>query len=661
MRLAGGVGINLTAADICIIFDSDWNPQNDVQAQARCHRIGQTKDVRIYRLVTSRSFEQEMFDRASKKLGLEQAVLGTFGQDNEDDKPTSKEMEQLLKKGAYALLEDENDEMGKEFCSDDIESILAKRTRTRVVEGTKTATWLNKSGMVVSKSKFTGDSSSATAGINVDDPLFWQKVMPDFVTPTIMMTKLNDLSKLTQGEAAGPGRGRKRRNLGDKEDGDGGDCNEEEKPIDDEDDIIRNGKKGSEFHLSRGQQKKANKFMSDVASMMDDIFEQAEDDNLPPADKAICQKLLLTISVKTRMFTPEQCNIAKIMLKRLEGDRRRRCRTSGDEPARFRSMIKEVDSKTIPVELLIRSSKKRRRSKKRKDNSDEEEENKEEENKEEDNKEEDNREEGDTEEGNIKEGNIDEEPNKKKQKKEFVIGEDGYLNHSDSEGDWSDVGDDLYERKQNRISTKEAKRRRAWASDKDLAAAAGRSWPSFPRSVVSKVLRDVLDKMLQYDQSKGGLFSVPVPREDFPEYFEQIEKPMDYGTMKKKLLNGEYRSAQAMQKDFILVMQNCLQFNAPDSEIVKEARQQALMRPDMLREAATKNNLFITEDGTILEVYDDEKKDQGKKMGIDKKKNGNKTPEKKQAPKKSKKKESGKNSKGTTRAKRVVVRSTINL
>merc|ERR1712083_649177 len=85
---AGGVGINLTAADTCIIFDSDWNPQNDVQAQARCHRIGQTKDVRIYRLVTSRTFEQEMFDRASKKLGLEQAVLGTFDKDNDDGKPT---------------------------------------------------------------------------------------------------------------------------------------------------------------------------------------------------------------------------------------------------------------------------------------------------------------------------------------------------------------------------------------------------------------------------------------------------------------------------------------------------------------------------------------------------------------------------------------------
>ena len=72
---AGGLGINLVAADTCIIYDSDWNPQNDLQAQARCHRIGQDKMVKIYRLITRNTYEREMFDRASLKLGLDKAVL----------------------------------------------------------------------------------------------------------------------------------------------------------------------------------------------------------------------------------------------------------------------------------------------------------------------------------------------------------------------------------------------------------------------------------------------------------------------------------------------------------------------------------------------------------------------------------------------------------
>ena len=72
---AGGVGINLTAADTVIIFDSDWNPQNDLQAQARCHRIGQTRNVKIYRLITVKTYERRMFERASQKQGLEQAVI----------------------------------------------------------------------------------------------------------------------------------------------------------------------------------------------------------------------------------------------------------------------------------------------------------------------------------------------------------------------------------------------------------------------------------------------------------------------------------------------------------------------------------------------------------------------------------------------------------
>ncbi|CAK6978493.1 lymphoid-specific helicase [Scomber scombrus] len=72
---AGGLGINLTAADTVIIFDSDWNPQADLQAQDRCHRIGQTKPVVVYRLVTANTIDQKILERASAKRKLEQMVI----------------------------------------------------------------------------------------------------------------------------------------------------------------------------------------------------------------------------------------------------------------------------------------------------------------------------------------------------------------------------------------------------------------------------------------------------------------------------------------------------------------------------------------------------------------------------------------------------------
>lgn len=72
---AGGLGINLTSARVVIIFDSDWNPQNDLQAIARAHRIGQTQEVKVYRFITKKTYEEQMFNRASKKLGMEQALF----------------------------------------------------------------------------------------------------------------------------------------------------------------------------------------------------------------------------------------------------------------------------------------------------------------------------------------------------------------------------------------------------------------------------------------------------------------------------------------------------------------------------------------------------------------------------------------------------------
>jgi len=59
---AGGMGLNLQTADTCILFDSDWNPQPDIQAMARIHRIGQTKTVHVYRLVTEGTVEERMIE-----------------------------------------------------------------------------------------------------------------------------------------------------------------------------------------------------------------------------------------------------------------------------------------------------------------------------------------------------------------------------------------------------------------------------------------------------------------------------------------------------------------------------------------------------------------------------------------------------------------------
>ncbi|XP_030628261.1 lymphoid-specific helicase [Chanos chanos] len=72
---AGGLGINLTAADTVIIFDSDWNPQSDLQAQDRCHRIGQTKPVVVYRLITANTIDEKILERASAKRKLEKMVI----------------------------------------------------------------------------------------------------------------------------------------------------------------------------------------------------------------------------------------------------------------------------------------------------------------------------------------------------------------------------------------------------------------------------------------------------------------------------------------------------------------------------------------------------------------------------------------------------------
>ncbi|KAK7753648.1 putative ATPase [Diatrype stigma] len=76
---AGGQGINLASADTVILFDSDWNPQQDLQAQDRCHRIGQTRPVVVYRIATKGTVEEELLLSADAKRRLEKLVIKKGG------------------------------------------------------------------------------------------------------------------------------------------------------------------------------------------------------------------------------------------------------------------------------------------------------------------------------------------------------------------------------------------------------------------------------------------------------------------------------------------------------------------------------------------------------------------------------------------------------
>ncbi|BDA46823.1 probable global transcription activator SNF2L1 [Coccomyxa sp. Obi] len=108
---AGGLGVNLQTADTCILYDSDWNPQWDLQAMARVHRIGQTKTCHVYRLCTSGTIEQRIQQRAEKKLFLDKMVNSGQTEGTEELEKMSKvEMLSMLRFGADRIFANEEGE-----------------------------------------------------------------------------------------------------------------------------------------------------------------------------------------------------------------------------------------------------------------------------------------------------------------------------------------------------------------------------------------------------------------------------------------------------------------------------------------------------------------------------------------------------------------------
>ncbi|KAH7654970.1 Calcium/calmodulin-dependent protein kinase protein [Dioscorea alata] len=118
---AGGLGINLASADVVILYDSDWNPQVDLQAQDRAHRIGQKKEVQVFRFCTEYTIEEKVIESAYKKLALDALVIQQ-GRLSEHKTVNKDELLQMVKFGAEMVFSSKDSTITDE----DIDRIIAK-------------------------------------------------------------------------------------------------------------------------------------------------------------------------------------------------------------------------------------------------------------------------------------------------------------------------------------------------------------------------------------------------------------------------------------------------------------------------------------------------------------------------------------------------------
>jgi ATP-dependent helicase STH1/SNF2 len=119
---AGGLGLNLQTADTVIIYDSDWNPHQDLQAQDRAHRIGQKNEVRILRLISSNSVEEKILERARYKLDMDGKVIQAGRFDNKSSETDRDAMLRTLLETADMTESGDQDEMD----DDELNMILAR-------------------------------------------------------------------------------------------------------------------------------------------------------------------------------------------------------------------------------------------------------------------------------------------------------------------------------------------------------------------------------------------------------------------------------------------------------------------------------------------------------------------------------------------------------
>ncbi|XVF63178.1 hypothetical protein PTKIN_Ptkin09bG0067400 [Pterospermum kingtungense] len=152
---AGGLGLNLQTADTVIIFDSDWNPQMDQQAEDRAHRIGQKKEVRVFVLVSVGSIEEVILERAKQKMGIDAKVIqaGLFNTTS-TAKDRKEMLEEIMRRGTSSLGTDvpsereinrlaaRSDEEFRIFEKMDEERRLKENYRCRLMEEHEVPEWV---------------------------------------------------------------------------------------------------------------------------------------------------------------------------------------------------------------------------------------------------------------------------------------------------------------------------------------------------------------------------------------------------------------------------------------------------------------------------------------------------------------------------------------
>eukprot|EP00762_Andalucia_godoyi_P004479 ANDGO_08218.mRNA.1 CHD3-type chromatin-remodeling factor PICKLE len=217
---AGGLGITLTSSCNVVIYDSDWNPQNDLQAQARAHRIGQSRPVSVYRLVTKDTYEEYMLKVATQKLGLESVVMSSSSSSSAEESGNSDLsnsrnrsgfMEKLLRHGVFAILKDSASEQTIQE-SVSVDDLISKSARiVRVQDESSTSKGRNTlarasfipAESVDEDSKDRSENANASK-LDVDQPQFWQSYFSSAVDdPDSVIAQYKTIEEYLQSDSPG--------------------------------------------------------------------------------------------------------------------------------------------------------------------------------------------------------------------------------------------------------------------------------------------------------------------------------------------------------------------------------------------------------------------------------------------------------------------------